>query len=448
MEMTEKVQHRVVVIGAGFAGRYAARALRGADAHVTVLNATNHHVFAPLVYQVATGVLSPGEVATPVRELFRRQDNAEVLLGWATDVDVEGRVVTAIAPGGLPYQLPYDTLVVAAGAAQSYFGNDGFAEHAPGLKTLDDAVELRARIFSAFEMAELETDPAAVQRWLTFVIVGAGPTGVELAGQIAEIAHRTLPGEYRRIDPAGARIVLLDAADRVLPAYRPRSSAKAEKRLRKLGVEVHVGAKVVDVDATGVVFETGAGTRRLEALTKVWSAGVAAPSLAGRIAAATGAETDRAGRIKVEPDLTVAGHPEIFVVGDLMSRDGLPGVAQVAIQGGGYVGRTVKRRLAGRQAGRPFRYLDKGTMAVVSRFSAVADLPGGLRLSGLAGWLLWLLVHWAYLPKGRNRVGSLARWTVAFLGRRRPERAVTSHQALSRTAPRASAEPDHEPALR
>ena len=440
--MIEQGQHRVVVIGAGFAGRYATRALDNTAARVTVLDATNHHVFEPLIYQVATGVLSPGEVATPVRELFRHQRNAEVLLGRVTDVDVEARTVTATAPGGMPYQVPYDTLIVAAGTAQSYFGNDRFAAYAPGLKSLDDAVELRARIFSAFEMAELETDQAAARRWLTFVIVGAGPTGVELAGQIAEIAHRTLPGEYRRIDPAQARIVLLDAADRVLPAFRPESSAKAAERLRRLGVEVHVGARVVDVDETGVVFETSAGTQRLAARTKVWSAGVAASALARRIAEATGAGTDRAGRIRVEPDLTVPGHPEIFVVGDLTGRDGLPGVAQVAIQGGGYAGRTVKRRLAGKPAGKPFRYLDKGNMAVVSRFSAVADLPGGLRLSGLAGWLLWLAVHWAYLPKGRNRIGSLARWTVAFLGRRRPERAVTSHQALARTALREAPDRD------
>ncbi|MEU4421457.1 NAD(P)/FAD-dependent oxidoreductase [Actinoplanes sp. NPDC024001] len=445
--MTEQAQHRVVVIGAGFGGRYATKALRTAPAHVTVLNGTNHHVFEPLIYQVATGVLSPGEVATPVRELFRRQRNAEVLLGWVTDVDVEARTVTAAAPGGVPYQVPYDTLIVAAGTAQSYFGNDRFAEHAPGLKSLDDAVELRARILSAFEMAELETDPAAAERWLTFVVVGAGPTGVELAGQIAEIAHRTLPGEYRRIDPAQARIVLVDAVDRILPTFHPKSSARAEKRLRKLGVEVRVGTRVVDVDEAGVELATANGTERLAAMTKVWSAGVTAAPLARRIAEATGAPTDRAGRIRVEPDLTVPGHPEIFVVGDLMSLDNLPGVAQVSIQGGAYAGRTIRRRLAGKPAGKPFRYLDKGNIATVSRFSAVADLPG-LRLSGLAGWLLWLGVHWAYLPKGRNRMSSLVRWAVAFGGRGRAERAVTSQQVLARAAMRAAAvaeEPERTP---
>ncbi|WP_229073708.1 NAD(P)/FAD-dependent oxidoreductase [Actinoplanes sp. DH11] len=436
--MTEQAQHRVVIVGAGFGGRYAARALRKAGARVTVLNGTNHHVFEPLIYQVATGVLSPGEVATPVREFFRGQRNTEVLLGWVTDIDVEGRTVTAAAPDGVPYQVPYDTLILAAGTTGSYFGNDRFAEHAPGLKSIDDAVELRARIMNAFEMAELETDPAAAERWLTFVIVGAGPTGVELAGQIAEIAHRTLPGEYRRIDPAKARIVLVDAVDRVLPTFSPESSAAAAKRLRKIGVEVRLGARVVDVDATGVELVTGTGTDRLTAMTKIWSAGVSAAPLARRLAEATGAGTDRAGRIKVEPDLTLPGHPEIFVVGDVMSLGGLPGVAQVSIQGGTYAGRTIRDRLAGKPAGKPFHYFDKGNIATVSRFSAVADLRG-LRLSGLAGWLLWLGVHWAYLPKGRNRASALVRWATAFLGRSRPERAVTSQQIRARTALRQTA---------
>ncbi|WP_174262419.1 NAD(P)/FAD-dependent oxidoreductase [Actinoplanes sp. OR16] len=438
--MTEQGQHRVVIVGAGFAGKYAARALRRADAHVTVINGTNHHVFEPLIYQVATGLLSPGEVATPVRELFRGQRNTDVLLGWVTDVDVEGHTVTATAPDGVPYQVPYDTLIVSAGTTGSYFGNDRFAEFAPGLKSIDDAVELRARILTAFEMAELTTDPEAARRWLTFVIVGAGPTGVELAGQIAEIARRTLPGEYRRIDPAQARIVLVDAVDRVLPTFSPESSAAAEKHLRKIGVDVRLGKRVVDVDATGVEFQAATGTERLDAMTKIWSAGVAAAPLARRLAAATGAETDRSGRIKVNPDLTVPGHPEIFVLGDLMSLGKLPGVAQVSIQGGAYAGRTIRDRLAGQSrgksaAGKPFHYFDKGNIATVSRFSAVADLRG-LHLRGLLGWLLWLGVHWAYLPKGRNRASSLVRWAVAFLGRSRSERAVTSQQINARLAVR------------
>jgi NADH dehydrogenase len=444
IDMIGQARHRVVVIGAGFGGKYAAKALRKAPADVTVINGTNHHVFEPLIYQVATGVLSPGEVATPVRELFRGQPNTDVLLGWVTDVDTESRTVTATAPGGLPYQVPYDTLIVAAGTAQSYFGNDRFAEHTLSLKSIDDAVELRSRILTAFEMAEIATDPAEQARLLTFAIVGAGPTGVELAGQIAEIAHRTLPGEYRRIDPAQARIVLIDAADRVLPAFSPGSSAAAARRLRDLGVEVRVGTLVTDVDAGGVrISVAGGASERIDAMTRVWSAGVAAAPLAARIAAATGAPTDRSGRILVEPDLTVPGHPEIFVVGDLMSLDGLPGVAQVSIQGGGYTGRVIRRRLTGKPAGKPFHYFDKGSIATVSRFSAVADLRG-VRLSGLAGWLLWLGVHWAYLPRGRNRASSLIRWAVTFLGRSRPERAVTARQAgLPSPAP---ADPLREPA--
>ncbi|WP_430785104.1 NAD(P)/FAD-dependent oxidoreductase [Actinoplanes sp. G11-F43] len=422
--MIEQGRHRVVVVGAGFGGKYAAKALRKAPAEVTVINGTNHHVFEPLIYQVATGVLSPGEVSTPVREMFRGQPHTNVLLGWVTDVDVEGRTVTATAPGGMPYQVPYDTLIVAAGTTQSYFGNDRFAAYAPGLKSIDDAVELRSRILTAFEMAELAGDPAEAARWMTFVIVGAGPTGVELAGQIAEIAHRTLAGEYRRIDPAQSRIVLVDAVDRILPTFSPESSEAAARRLRRIGVEIRTGARVTDMDDVAVV----AGGERIEAMTKVWSAGVAAAPLARRLAEATGAPTDRNGRILVEPDLTVPGHPEIFVVGDLMSRGRLPGVAQVSIQGGGYAGGVIRRRLTGKPAGKPFRYFDKGDIATVSRFSAVADLRG-LHLSGLAGWLLWLLVHWAYLPRGRNRMSALIRWTVAFLGRGRAERAVTARQA-------------------
>ncbi|WP_433794476.1 NAD(P)/FAD-dependent oxidoreductase [Actinoplanes sp. CA-252034] len=442
--MIEQARHRVVVIGAGFGGKYAAKALRTAPADITVINGTNHHVFEPLIYQVATGVLSPGEVATPVREIFRRQPDTEVLLGWVTDVDTDGRTVTATAPGGLPYQVPYDTLIVAAGTAQSYFGQDRFAEHTISLKTIDDAVELRSRILTAFEMAELATDPAEQARWLTFAIVGAGPTGVELAGQIAEIARRTLPGEYRRIDPARARIVLIDAADRVLPAFSAGSSAAAARRLRRLGVEIHVNTLVTDVDAAGVRMTPAppapVAEERIDAMTRVWSAGVAAPALAARIATATGAPTDRSGRILVEPDLTVPGHPEIFVIGDLMALDGLPGVAQVAIQSGGYAGRVIRRRLAGKPAGKPFHYFDKGDIATVSRFAAVADLRG-VRLSGLAGWLLWLVVHWAYLPRGRNRASSLIRWAVTFLGRRRPERAVTARQAGFPVPPPAPATP-------
>ncbi|MFI5841577.1 NAD(P)/FAD-dependent oxidoreductase [Catenuloplanes sp. NPDC051500] len=417
--MTQNTAHRVVIVGAGFGGLNAARALRKAPVQVTVINGTNHHVFEPLIYQVATGVLSPGEVATPVRDLLGRQKNAEVRLGWVTDVDPAAKTVTASGPEG-DYTVGYDTLIVAAGSNQSYFGNDGFAEHAPGMKTLDDALDLRGRVFGAFEAAELATDPEEAARKLTFVIVGAGPTGVELAGSISEIATRTLRGTFRNIDPATARIVLIDAVDRVLPTFRAPNSASAAKRLRKMGVEIRLGAKVVDVDTTGVKIETVDGVEHIDAATKIWAAGVSGTALGRRVAEVTGAETDRGGRILVQPDLTIAGHPEIFVVGESMTRDKLPGVAQVAMQGGTYAGRTIARRLAGRSTDKPFAYFDKGNMAVVSRFNAVAAI-GPLNLGGPLGWLMWLGVHVFYLQRGRNRTTAMLRWALSFLGRSRAE---------------------------
>ncbi|WP_306207135.1 NAD(P)/FAD-dependent oxidoreductase [Actinoplanes sp. RD1] len=412
-------RHRVVVVGAGFGGLYAARALRKAPVDVVVINGTDHHVFEPLIYQVAAGVLSPGEVATPVRWALRRQRNAEVRLGTVTDVDPAARTVTAEIPGGGGYTVAYDTLIVAAGATGSYFGNDGYAAHAPGLKSIRDALDIRARIFGAFERAEV--DPTA--GGLTFVVVGAGPTGVELAGQIAEISRRALRGQFRHIDPASARVILLDAADRVLPAFHPATSARAARRLRKLGVEVRPDTRVVDLDATGVKVDTAGGAERIDALTKIWAAGVAGTSLARRLAESTGAPVDRAGRVLVDPDLTVPGHPEIFVLGEAMSRDGLPGVAQVAMQGGTYAGRTVARRLAGKPQGKPFRYFDKGNMAAVSRYYAVADI-GPLHLGGFAGWVAWLGVHLFYLYGLRNKATVAFRQLVSFVGRARSERAT------------------------
>ena len=426
--------HRVVVVGAGFGGLFATRALRRAPVSVTLVSATTFHLFQPLLYQVATGILSEGEIAPPVREVLRRQRNVEVLLGTVTEVDVEARTVRAQA-AGMSYGVPYDTLIVAAGAAESYFGNPGFARFAPGLKSIDDALELRGRIFGAFELAELCPDPDQVARLLTFVVVGAGPTGVEMAGQIAELAHRALPGQYRRIDPRSARIVLLDALDAVLPTFGDRLSAKAQAQLHRLGVEVRLGTRVVDVDATGIDLETGQGRERIEALTKIWAAGVSAPPLAQQLAKAAGAPTDRAGRIQVEPDCTVPGHPEIFAIGDMMAIGHLPGVAQVAIQSGRYAADLVRRRLAGRPPAGPFRYHDKGSLATISRFSAVASV-GRLRLSGLAGWLLWLGVHLLYLVGFKNRVTAVLHWFVSFIGRGRSERVSTYQQVLAREAMR------------
>ena len=429
-------RHRVVIVGAGFGGLFAAKALRRADVDVTLINGTTYHLFQPLLYQVATGILSEGEVAPPIREILRRQSNVDVRLGWVRAVDGEARTLDVAGPG-VSYTVGYDTLIFAAGSAQSYFGNDGFAADAPGMKSVDDALELRARIFHAFEIADLQTDPADIERWLTFVVVGAGPTGTEMAGQIAELAHRTLPGQYRHIDPHRARVVLVDAVGAVLNTFGDRLSTRALRELHQLGVEVELDTKVVGVDPTGIEVETVRGHERIPAMTKVWAAGVSAPPLARRLAEATGAGTDRAGRIRVAPDATIPGHPEIFVVGDLMAlagRDGrqLPGVAQVAIQSGRHAAEEIKRRLAGRP-GRPFQYFDKGSLAVISRFSAVASI-GRLRLSGFPAWLIWLVVHLFYLVGFKNRVSAVLHWAVSFLGRGRSERVTTLQQVHARTA--------------
>jgi NADH dehydrogenase len=431
--------HRVVIVGAGFGGLFATKALSRAPVEITLINGTAYHLFQPLLYQVATGILSEGEVAPPIREVLRRQQNVDVRLGTVTEIDPEARRVSVTAPS-LDYTVEYDTLIVAAGSSQSYFGNDQFADFAPGMKSIDDALELRARIFGAFELADLQTDPEAVERFLTFVVVGAGPTGVEMAGQIAELAHRTLPGEYRHIDPQRSRVILVDALPAVLNTFGDHLSTRALRQLHLLGVEVELETKVVGVDATGIDVETKRGRERIESMTKMWAAGVAAPPLAAQLAKATGAETDRAGRIKVSPDCTVPGHPEIFAVGDMIALDHLPGVAQVAVQSGRHAADQIKRRLAGKETGQPFRYFDKGSMATISRFSAVASI-GRLRLSGFAGWLVWLVVHLFYLVGFKNRLTAVLHWAVSFLGRGRSERVSTFQQAFARTAFREYGDP-------
>jgi NADH dehydrogenase len=425
--------HRVVVIGSGFGGLFATRALRKAPVDVTMVARTTHHLFQPLLYQVATGVLSQGEVAPATREVLRRQDNAEVLLGDVTSIDLANRTVTSTSPVGVTVT-PYDSLVVAAGAGQSYFGNDQFAEHAPGMKSIDDALELRGRIFGAFELAELETDPAVIERLLTFVVVGAGPTGVEMAGQIAELAHRTLRRDFRSIDPTRARVLLLDAAPAVLGSFGERLSDKATRQLEELGVEVQLNVKVVGVDGDGVdVVDAGGLSRRIEATTKVWAAGVSASPLGRQLAEQSGAALDRAGRVQVNPDLTLPGHPEVYVVGDMMALDGLPGVAQVAMQGGKHAAKEITRRLRGEQPSQPFHYRDKGSMATVSRFHAVASV-GPVRVAGFVAWLMWLAVHLVYLIGFKNRVTTLLHWMVSFVGRGRSERTTTYQQVEARNA--------------
>jgi len=434
----------VVVVGAGFGGLFATKALRRAPVDITLINATTYHLFQPLLYQVATGILSEGEIAPPIREVVKRQNNVDVRLGTVTGIDVAAKTVSVDAPG-LDYTVEYDTLIVAAGASQSYFGNDAFADFAPGMKSIDDALELRARIFGAFELADLHTDPETIERYMTFVVVGAGPTGVEMAGQIAELAHRTLPGQYKHIDPRKARVLLVDALPAVLSTFGDHLSTHALRRLHLLGVEVELKTKVVGVDATGIEVETERGHQRIGSMTKMWAAGVAAPPLARKLAEAAGVETDRAGRVRVNPDCSLPGHPEIFAVGDMMALDQtpggqLPGVAQVAIQSGRHVADQIKRRLAGKESGQAFRYIDKGSLATISRFSAVASI-GRLRLSGFIGWTIWLAVHLLYLVGFKNRVTAVLHWAVSFVGRGRSERVATLQQAFARSAVRAYGDP-------
>ena len=430
--------HRVVIIGSGFGALFAARALRDAPVAVTLVAKTTHHLFQPLLYQVATGILAAGEIAPATRQILRDQRNARVLLGEVTDIDLAGRTVTSVAPNGTT-TIAYDSLIVAAGARTHYFGNDGFAEHAPGLKTIDDALEMRGRIFRAFELAELEADPVAVQRCLTFVVVGAGATGVEMAGQIAELAHRTLEGNFRNIDPSRSRIVLLDASSSVLASFGDRLSGKATRQLADIGVEVRLGAKVVDIDATGIdIIDDDGRRQRIESMCKMWAAGVGASPLGARLAAASGAGTDRIGRVQVNPDCSLPEHPEVFVVGDLMALDDLPGVAQVAIQSGEHAAGEIARRLRGQESGRPFRYKDKGSMATVSRFHAVAAV-GRLRLAGFPAWIMWLVVHLLYLVGFKNRLTTVLHWTYSFIGRSRAERLITGQQVWPPPGPPATA---------
>jgi NADH:ubiquinone reductase (H+-translocating) len=425
--------HHVVVIGSGFGGLFATKALADAPVRVTVIASTGHHLFQPLLYQVATGILSAGEVAPATREVLRRQRNARVLLGTVTDVDLERRVVTHTSPGGVA-TTGYDSLIVAAGAGQSYFGNDHFARYAPGMKSIDDALELRGRIFGAFELAELARDPEEIRRLLTFVVVGAGPTGVEMAGQIAELAHRALRGNFRHIDSRQSRIVLVDAAPRLLGGFSDRLSEDAAAQLARMGVEVQLGQMVVGVDRDGVDLRDQDGrTTRLAAATKVWAAGVAASPLGRLLADRSPAETDRAGRVKVAPDCSLPGHPEVFVVGDLMALDDLPGVAQVAMQSAQHAAGEIRRRLDGETTPRPFRYRDKGSMATVSRFHAVASV-GRFETAGFVAWLLWLAVHIVYLIGFKNRLTTLLHWAVSFVGRGRSERTATLQQVLARQA--------------
>lgn len=420
--MIETLPH-VVVVGAGFGGLAVVRGLRRQPVRITVVDRRNHHVFQPLLYQVATAGLSAPDIAAPIRHILRGQKNATVLRGQVVGFDLKAQRVR-LSDG----EIPYDYLVVAAGAGHSYFGRDDWAAHAPGLKTMEDAVEIRRRVLLAFESAERAEDEGRRREWLTFVVVGAGPTGVELAGALSEIARHTLSGEFRRINPRSSRIVLLEGTDRVLPPYPPELSAKAQQQLEELGVEVRTGAKVTGVDAAGV----SVGEERIAARTVLWAAGVAASPLGRALG-----PCDRAGRVMVEPDLTVPGHAEVLVVGDLaaVTEGGkpVPGVAPAAMQMGRHAARNIVRELEG-QPRRRFQYKDKGSLATIGRKAAVAEV-NGIRMSGLVAWLAWLGIHVFFLIGFRNRLVVLFEWALAYLTYARSARIVLEPELSSKTAP-------------
>ena len=431
---TPSEKHKVVIIGSGFGGLNAAQKLKRADVDIKLIAKTTHHLFQPLLYQVATGIISEGEIAPPTRVVLRNQKNCQVLLGEVTDINLANQTVDSLLLGHT-YRTPYDTLIVAAGAGQSYFGNDQFAEWAPGMKTIDDALELRGRILGAFEQAERSSDPDRREKLLTFVVVGAGPTGVEMAGQIAELADHTLKGAFRHIDSTKARVILLDAAAAVLPPMGTKLGLKAAARLEKLGVEIQLGAMVTDVDRNGItVKHTDGKIDRIECATKVWSAGVAASPLGKILADQSGAEIDRAGRIRVMPDLTIPGYPNVFAVGDMTLIDGVPGQAQGAIQGARYAARLIKAELKGADPAtrEPFKYFDKGSMATVSRYSAVAKV-GPLEFGGFIAWLAWLFLHLIYLVGFKARLVTALSWIGTFIGSQRGQLTITEQQAYART---------------
>jgi NADH:ubiquinone reductase (H+-translocating) len=426
----ESGRRRVVIVGGGMAGLFAARTLRRANVSITLIDREQHHLFQPLLYQCASGILSEGEIAVPLRDLLKKHKNVDCVLAEVTDFDVAGHRVVANRIGGEHLEYPYDELILAAGMQQSYFGHDEYAGIAPGMKSLEDALAIRRRVYGAFEMADTAADHAERATWLTFALVGAGPTGVELAGQIRELATKTLRKEYRTIMPEDARVLLFDGGGAPLASFGPKLSQRAAAILQDLGVEQHMGTRVTKVDEGGLDVRDHAGAQtRYDARTVLWTAGVEAPAVAGALARATGAKQDKAGRIMVQPDLTIPGHPEIFVAGDIMSLDELPGVAEVAMQAGVYAARRIKRRAAGAAENgeadeKPFRYRDLGTAAYISRGRAVVQV-GPLKTGGFIAWWIWLFIHIAFLTGYRNRIGAVLTWWLAFTKDSRKERAFT-----------------------
>jgi NADH dehydrogenase len=428
----ENATHRVVVVGGGFGGLRVVAGLRRAPVEVTLVDRRNFHLFQPLTYQVATGALSPGEITYPLRAIFKRQRNVRVLLAEVRDFDLDARVVRLGSVSGVPApeEVPYDSLVVAGGSAYSYFGHDDWRAYGVEVKSIESALAARSRLLAAFAAAEAPPHEGDRGAWLTFVVVGGGPTGVEMAGQIGELALDTLRRDFRNIDPRSARILLVEATDRVLTSFPPSLSAKAERSLRRLGVTVLTGRTVVGIDDDGVTLADGDGTtERVASRVVIWAAGVTASGLAGRLGELTGAERDRAGRVTVDPDLTLPGHAEVFAIGDMVRvRDSngeaklLPGVAPVAMQQGRHVAHVIRAQLAG-DPHEAFRYRDKGNLATIGRAAAVADIHG-LRLSGFLAWTTWLLVHLWYLIGFQNRLLVLVRWSVSFLTHGRGARLI------------------------
>jgi NADH:ubiquinone reductase (H+-translocating) len=429
--------HRVVVIGGGFGGLQAATHLDKAPVDLTLIDRRNFHLFQPLTYQVATGALSPGEVCYPLRAIFKRRRNVRVLMAEVTGLDLDSREVFVEPPAGDPISVGYDTLIVAGGSRYSYFGHDEWESVAPEVKSLESALAVRGRILTAFEAAETETDAEHRRGWLTFVVVGAGPTGVEMAGQIAELARDTMRRDFRAIDPRDGRVLLVEALDRVLTSFPPSLSRKAERSLERLGVTPLLERTVVGIDEHAVTVQAPDGSsERIPARTVIWAAGVTGSVLAARLGEKSGAELDSSGRVIVEPDLTLPGHPEVFALGDMVlvrSEDGtphdLPGVAPVAMQQGRYAAKVVRGRLRGRNGSGPFRYRDKGNLATIGRARAVADLHL-VRLSGFPAWATWLVVHLWYLIGFQNRLFVFIRWSFSFVTRGRAARLITHQPPL------------------
>jgi NADH dehydrogenase len=426
-------RHRVVVVGGGFGGLQAVRSLRRAPVEITLVDRRNFHLFQPLLYQVATGALSPAEIATPLRAVLKRQKNVRVVMGEVREFDLARRQVMldALPDGGTDLAIPYETLIVAGGSRYSYFGHDEWRPFALEIKSVESALDVRRRIFTAFEAAEIEQDPQRREAWLTFVVVGGGPTGIEMAGQLAELARDALPRDFHSVDPRRARILLVEASERLLPTFQPRLSSRAAQTLERLGVTVLLRTTVVGLDGEAVLSKGPDGeTTHVPTRTIVWAAGVVASELAAALAAASGAALDRGGRVAVGPDLAIRGHPEVIALGDMASVHdaqgnavALPGLASTAMQQGRHAAKTVQRRAQGKPS-QPFRFVDKGNLATIGRAHAVAEIKG-IQVSGLLAWLIWVSVHIFYLIGLQNRLLVLTRWAFSFVTRGRGARLIT-----------------------